>query len=348
MTDVRREQFGVLDDGREVDRFELRDGDIQATVLSWGATLASLVMPDRTGDRADVVLGFDELTGYAGAHPYLGATVGRFANRLARGRFTLDGVEHVVPANDGANALHGGPVGFDRAVWAAEVLPDAGAVRFTHSSPDGDMGFPGRLDVTVTYTLDGSTLRWDYEASTDQPTVLNLTNHAYLNLAGHGTAEHHELVVDASRFVSVDGEGIPTGDLLPVDGTPLDFRTVKPLGRDLRVASPHVVRAKGYDHSFVLDRESGAPPSRAAHVHDPDSGRTVEVWTDQPGVQLYSGNFLDATLVGRGGVVYRQGDAVCLETQHLPDSPNHDGFPSTVLRPGEHFRSTTWWSLSAS
>ncbi|MGI9028884.1 MAG: aldose epimerase family protein [Ilumatobacteraceae bacterium] len=341
MTDIARERFGVLPDGRQVDRFVLRSRPLEVAVLTLGATLASVVMPDRDGHPADVVLGFDDLAGYVGPQAYLGATIGRFGNRIAGGRFVLDGETFTVPANEGRNALHGGPVGFDRAVWSA--VTDGSSVRLTHTSPDGDQGFPGSLDVAVTYTLTPSgdrwTLRWDYEAHTDRPTVLNLTNHAYLNLAGSGTVEGHEVRIAAGRFVRVDGAGIPTGELAPVDGTPLDFRDTKSLGRDLRDGSPDLLASSGYDHSLVLDRPN------AVQIREPVTGRTLEVWTDQPAVQLYNANHLDGTLLGRGGRTYRQGDAVCLETQHFPDSPNQPAFPSTVLRPGERFSSTTSWTM---
>lgn len=319
----------------------LRHGPVEVAVLTLGATLASVVMPDRDGRRSAVVLGFDDLDGYAGRQAYLGATIGRFANRIAGGRFVLDGEAFEVPANEGRNTLHGGPVGFDRAVWSA--VTDGGSVRLTHTSPDGDQGFPGSLDVAVTYTLAASDdrwmLRWDYEAHTDRPTVLNLTNHAYLNLAGSGSVEGHEVRIAAGRFVRVDGAGIPTGELAPVDGTPLDFRDIKPLGRDLRNGSPDLVSSSGFDHSLVLDRPE------AVQVREPVTGRTLDVWTDQPAVQLYTANHFDGTLIGRGGRTYRQGDAVCFEAQHFPDSPNQPSFPSTVLRPGEGFTSTTSWVL---
>ena len=346
MASVSSSEVGVVD-GTPVQRWLFEDGRVQVAVLSYGATIQSVVVPDRAGELADVVLGFDDVAGYAAQHPYFGATVGRYANRIAQGRFSLDGREHRLPVNNGPNCLHGGSEGFDRRHWQVMPVEQDGAagVRLEITSPDGDNGFPGTLTASVTMTLRGSDLRLDYEATTDAPTVVNLTNHAYLNLAGagSGSVESHELQVPASRFVEVTPELVPTGRLRDVHATPFDFRAPRPLGSRLRVGDEQVVRAQGYDHCLVLDRsaEAGAETTLAARLHDPGSGRVLEVWTDQPGLQLYSGNFLDATLVGKGGRVYRQGDGLCLETEHFPDSPNQPDFPSTVLRPGETFTSAT-------
>jgi aldose 1-epimerase len=332
-------------DGQPVQRWTLREGPVEVAVLTYGALLQSVTVPDRHGEPADVVLGFDDLDDYVADHPYFGATIGRFANRIARGRFVLDGVEHRLPANNGANCLHGGTSGFDRRVWAATEVTEAGraGVRLELVSPDGDNGFPGTLTTSVTVTLQDATLRLDYAATTDAPTVVNLTNHTYVNLAGagSGTVEHHELELAASRYLPVTPDVIPTGELAEVSGTPFDFTTAQPLGRRLRDGNEQLVRGQGYDHCLVLDRSAGEAISRAAWLHDPGSGRVLEVWTDEPGVQLYTGNQLAATLVGKRDRVYRQADAVCLETQHFPDSPNQPSFPSTVLRPGERFTSTT-------
>ncbi|WP_456538774.1 aldose epimerase family protein [Blastococcus sp. SYSU D00669] len=333
---VRREHFGALPDGREVERFVLRAGGTEVAVLSYGAVLQSVCAPDAGGTVADVVLGFDDLAGYLADGSYHGAVAGRYANRIAGARFTLDGVEHVLPANHGVACLHGGPEGFHSKLWSAREVP--GGVALSLTSPDGDMGFPGELTATVTYVLDDDGLTLSYEATTDRPTVVNLTNHAYWNLGGRGgTVEDHVLELAASRFVAVDDELIPTG-VEPVDGTPLDFRTPRRVGDRLREAHEQLVKAQGYDHAWVLD---GDGLRLAARLSDPGSGRVLEVVTDQPSVQFYSGNFLDGGAVGRGGRLIRQSDGLCLETQHLPDSPNRPEFPSTVLRPGERYATTT-------
>lgn len=316
---------------------------LAARVASFAAILHALEAPDRAGRRANVVLGRPTMDDYrAGNRPYLGAVCGRYANRLAGGRFTLDGVEYRVPRNDGPNALHGGTEGFDRREWEAEREDGALVLRLT--SPDGDMGFPGELRVEVRYALEGDALRIDYRAETDRPTVVNLTNHTYWNLAGEGSGsvEDHLLEVAASRFVRVGPGTIPTGELVPVDGTPFDFRTPRRIGERIRDAHEQLALARGYDHSLVLDE--GVEP--AARLHDPGSGRVLEVTTTEPALHLYTGNDLDGTLVGTGGDLYRQGDGVALETQHFADSPNRPEFPSTVLRPGERLSSTTVYRLS--
>jgi aldose 1-epimerase len=345
MTTLSRSNLGDVE-GIPLQRWLLEDPPVQVAVLSYGATIQSIAVPDRTGEVADVVLGFDDAAGYAAAHPYFGATVGRYANRIAQGRFRLDGQECPLPINNGRNCLHGGTAGFDRRHWDVTPVERDGSagVRLDLTSPAGDNGFPGTLSVAVTMTLRGSHLRLDYEATADAPTVINLTNHSYFNLGGAGSCsvEEHELQVSASRYVEVTPELIPTGRLADVRGTPFEFGTAQPLGSRLRVGDEQIVRAQGYDHCLVLDSTAAeGPTSMAARVRDPGSGRVLEVWTDQPGVQLYSGNFLDATLVGKGGRVYRQSDGFCLETEHFPDAPNQPAFPSTVLRPGETFSSTT-------
>jgi aldose 1-epimerase len=346
------ESFGTLPDGTAVTAFRLRSDDLEATVLDYGGVLQSVLAPDRDGERADVVLGFDAAEPYATVSPYFGALVGRYANRIAGARFTLDGHEYRLPANDGPNCLHGGPDAFDTRHWDAEELGATG-VRLSLVSPDGDEGFPAGLAVTVTYTLTGDSLRLDYEARNTEPdgglaTVLNLTNHTYWNLAGEGSGSvgDHELQVHASRFTPTDATSIPTGEVVPVEGTPFDFRAPAPVGARWREGHEQLARAGGYDHNFVLDGVDGRAPERdglalAAVVREPSSGRVLEVWTDQPGVQVYSGNQLMGQLRGKAGRLYRSGDALCLETQHFPDSPNHPDFPSTVLRPGERFRTST-------
>ena len=331
--------------GQPVQRWSLREGLIEVSVLTYGALIQSLLVPDRHGAVADVVLGFADLDDYVGEHPYFGATIGRYANRIDRGRFLLDGTQFQLPVNNGPNCLHGGTRGFDRRVWQATDVSEAGSigVRLELVSPDGDNGFPGTLSTSVTMSLRDTTLRLAYEATTDAPTAVNLTNHSYFNLAGagSGTVENHELEIVARRYLPVTSDVIPTGELADVTGTPFDFTSPQPLGRRLRDGNEQLVRGQGYDHCFVLDRLANQSISRAARVHDPASGRVLEVWTDQPGVQLYTGNQLAATLVGKQHRIYRQADAVCLETQHFPDSVNQPTFPSTVLRPDERFTSTT-------
>jgi aldose 1-epimerase len=339
---VRTEQFGTMPDGRPVERYVLEGGGIEAAVLTYGAVLQSVRAPDAEGRPEEVTLGYDDLAGYLGDSQYLGAVVGRFANRIAEARFVLDEVEHVLPANHGAACLHGGPEGFHAQLWSAREV--TGGVELSRTSPDGEMGFPGSLDVTVTYLLDESGLEVGYAATTDRPTVVNLTQHAYWNLAGAGTVEDHVLRLAAGSFVAVDAELIPT-EVAPVDGTPMDFRSPRRIGDRVRAADPQLRHAQGYDHAWVLDDSQGL--RTAAELHDPRSGRVLEVLTDQPSVQFYSGNFLDGSIAGRGGAALRQADGLCLETQHLPDSPNRPDFPSTVLRPGEEYSTRTVFRLSA-
>ncbi|MER5181263.1 aldose epimerase family protein [Streptomyces sp. NPDC002896] len=346
-----KELFGTLADGTEVHRWSLGYGGTRMKVLSYGGIVQSLELPDRHGRYANVSLGFEGLDDYVASSPYFGALIGRFGNRIAKGRFTLDGETHELPVNDGENSLHGGG-DFDKRVWDVEPFAsgsDVGLV-LTHTSADGEMGYPGTLTSKVTYTLtaDGD-WRIDYEATTDRPTVVNLTSHVYWNLAGEGSGSvhDHELQLAASRYTPVDSGLIPTGELTDVAGTPFDFRSAKTVGEDVRVADRQLLYAQGFDHNLVLDKGVTAGPEHFATLKDPSSGRALKIATTEPGVQFYSGNFLDGTLVGTGGSIYRQGDALCLETQHFPDSPNQPSFPSTVLRPGETYRSTTVHSFSA-
>jgi aldose 1-epimerase len=342
---VSSEPWGATAEGA-VERWTLanRHG-MRVRVLTYGGILQSIEVPDRRGRLANVTLGFDDLDDYVARSPYFGSITGRYANRIAGGTFTLDGVRHRLPLNDGPNTLHGGPVGFDKRLWATRPFRDGGSVGLvmTFTSPHGDQGFPGRLATTVTYTLtDGGALRMDYRATTDRPTVVNLTNHAYFNLQGEGTGsiEDHELTIRASRYTPVDATLIPTGELARVGGTPMDFRRATAVGTRIRDGFGQLVIGRGYDHNWVLDRR-GAGLEPAARLTDPTSGRVLSVLTTEPGLQFYSGNFLDGTLVGTSGRMYRQGDGLALETQHFPDSPNHANFPSTVLRPGEVYRTTT-------
>jgi aldose 1-epimerase len=347
-----KELFGRLADGTRIHRWSLENGGTRLNVLSYGGIVQSLEIPDRHGRHANVVAGFGHLDDYVARSPYFGALIGRYGNRIAKGRFTLDGETHQLSVNDGENSLHGGAKGFDRHVWDVEPFTrgsDVGLDLYV-TSVDGEMGYPGTLRARVTYTLDRhGAWRIDYEAVTDRATVVNLTSHVYWNLAGEGsgTIEDHELRIAASRYTPTDAGLIPTGELARVAGTPFDFRRAKPVGRDIRAGHEQQVRAKGYDHNWVLDKGVTAGPEHIATLRDPRSGRTLKIATDQPGLQFYSGNFLDGTLTGTGGRTYRQGDALCLETQHFPDSPNHADFPSTVLRPGQSYRTTTIHAFGA-
>ncbi|GGS09098.1 aldose 1-epimerase [Streptomyces aureoverticillatus] len=347
-----KEPFGTLPDGTKVHRWSLANGGTRMKVLSYGGIVQSLELPDRHGRYVNVSLGFDNLADYLTATTFFGALIGRYGNRIAKGRFTLDGRSHQLSVNDGENSLHGGAKGFDKRVWDVEPFTDSTGVGLVlrRVSPDGEMGYPGTLRTKVTYTL---TARGDwhiaYAATTDKATVVNLTNHTYYNLAGEGSGDvlGHHLRLAASRFTPTDTTLIPTGELASVRGTPFDFRQAKAIGRDIRAGHPQLVTAQGYDHNWVLDKGSTRSPEHFATLRDRTSGRTMRIATTEPGVQFYSGNFLDGTLTGPSGRTYRQSDGLCLETQHFPDSPNQPSFPSTVLRPGEVYRSTTVHAFSA-
>jgi aldose 1-epimerase len=343
---VGRSGFGRTGDGTPVDVFVLTNGrGVEVRAISYGAIITSVRVPDRDGQRADVVLGFDTIDGYLGTHPYFGAVVGRYGNRIAKGRFTLDGKTYQLATNNGPNHLHGGVRGFDKAVWRGEPVDrsdGSASVAFTHTSPDGDEGYPGTLNVRVTYTLTAANeIVIEYEATADKPTPVNLTQHSYFNLAGAGTGDilQHRLTIDADRFTPVDATLIPTGELATVAGTPFDFRQPTTIGARIDADDQQIKNGNGYDHNFVLNRTGGL--AHAARLEDPSSGRTLDVSTTEPGVQFYAGNFLDGTITGKGGRVYKRRFGVCLETQHFPDSPNHPDFPSTILRPGERFQSKT-------
>ncbi|HEL4257360.1 TPA: galactose mutarotase [Stenotrophomonas maltophilia] len=336
-----RAVVGRTADGTVVESILLRDGTgMQATVLTLGAALHSLEVPDREGAYADVLLGDATLKATLDNPQYFGTIVGRFANRIAKGRFTLDGRTYQVPVNNGPNSLHGGTRGFDKVVWK---IVDAAADHATlqHVSPDGDQGYPGTLTVTATYALKGNgRLEVEYRATTDAPTIVNLSNHAYWNLSGEGSgsAMDHELTIPASAYTPVDASLIPTGVLQPVQGTAFDFRTAKPIGRDLRQGNePQLLHGRGYDHNWVISRSPTREPREVARVHDPRSGRVMTVLSTQPGLQFYSGNFLDGSTVGKSGRVYRQGDAIALEPQLFPDTPNQPSFGSARLAPGETY-----------
>ncbi len=348
---VQKQDFGKTADGAAVDLYVLTNAaGTTAKVMTYGATLTELQVPDKDGKLADVVLGFDDFKGYLAGHPFFGSTVGRVANRIAKGRFTLDGKEYKLAVNNGPNSLHGGLTGFDKYVWKAEPVEGKGgaAVRFSHKSPDGDEGYPGTLSVTVTYTLtDQNELRIDYAATTDKATPVNLTNHTYFNLAGPASGDvlGHELMLAADKFTAADETLIPTGELKPVKGTPLDFTEPTLIGK--RIGELKDFPGGGYDHNFVLRGGDGKGPWLAARVREPKSGRVLEMLTTEPGVQFYTGNFLDGKLKGRGGVVYRKHQGFCLEAQHYPDSVNHPEFPSVILQPGKTYTQTTVYRFPA-
>ena len=349
---IDKEPFGQLTDGTAIDRYRLTNANgMEVEFITYGGTVTAIRTPDRDGKLANVVLGFARLEDYEAKNPYFGSIVGRYANRIANARFDLEGVTYQLAVNNGPNALHGGEVGFDKRVWTAKetASPDGLAVVLSYRSPDGEEGYPGNLDVQVTYTLtDADEFQIDYQATTDKPTVVNLTSHSYFNLAGEGSGsiEGHELMLNASAYTPVDATLIPTGALDKVAGTPFDFTQPTLLGARLRDGHEQLVRGQGYDHNFVLDKPAPGAMSLAARVHEPTSGRMMEIYTTEPGIQLYTGNFLDGTLLGPAGKTYRQGDGFCLETQHFPDSPNKPSFPSTLLKPGETFRSTTMHRFS--
>ena len=345
---LQKRTFGKTRTGETVDLFTLTNANgMEAAITNFGAIVVSLKAPDRSGKFADVVLGFDSLDGYLGDNPYFGAIVGRYGNRIAKGRFTLDGKEYKLATNNGPNALHGGIKGFSKVVWQAQTLGDSG-IKLTYVSKDGEEGYPGTLTTTVEYTLtDANELKISYLATTDKDTILNLTNHSYFNLAGEGVGDilGHKMQISADRFTPVDPTLIPTGELRPVAGTPFDFRQPHTIGERINSSDEQIKIGGGYDHNFVLNGTMGTLHP-AARVTEPKSGRVMEVLTTQPGVQFYSGNFLDGTIKGKGGKPYKHRYGFALETQHFPDSPNHPKFPTTTLKPGEKYQSTTIYKFS--
>jgi aldose 1-epimerase len=347
-TKVTSQPFGKVKDGATVEIYTLSDGAYEARIATYGGILVSMKTPDRNGKPGDVVLGFDNLDGYVAnfngpSDAFFGALIGRYANRIAHGSFTLDGKKYSLPLNNGENSLHGGPHGFNNVVWKAK--PITNGVELSYLSKDGEAGYPGSLTATVRYTLIKGDLRIEYSATTNQDTVLNLTNHSYFNLAGQGDILNHQLTLHASRFTPVDAGLIPTGELKPVDGTPFDFRKPTAVGERINASDDQLHLGHGYDHNWVLD-SGGGKLAEAAEVYDPASGRVLKVLTDQPGIQFYSGNFLDGSIHGKNGTPYQLHAALCLETQHFPDSPNHPAFPSTELKPGESYHTTTVFSFS--
>ncbi|MGD0988370.1 MAG: aldose epimerase family protein [Candidatus Sulfotelmatobacter sp.] len=348
-TKVTSQPFGQMQDGTPVELFTLSDGLFEARIATYGGVLVSFKAPDRSGNVADVVLGFDDLDGYVAnfngpLDAFFGALIGRYANRIAHGTFTLDGQKYSLPLNNGENSLHGGPHGFNNVVWTAKPI-DAG-VELTYLSKDGEAGYPGNLTATVRYTLKKGDFQIEYSATTAKDTVVNLTNHAYFNLAGTGDILSHQVTLHASRFTPVDAGLIPTGELKPVDSTPFDFRKPNAIGGRINENDEQLHRGRGYDHNWVLDNKGGKL-AEAADLYDPASGRVLKVLTDQPGIQFYSGNFLDGSIKGKGGKPYRLHSGLCLETQHFPDSPNHPDFPTTELKPGERYHTVTIYRFSA-
>ncbi len=340
---VTKKEFGKIKGGQSVDLYTLDNGKIQASITNFGATVVSLIVPDKNGKKTDVVLGYDNPADYQAGSSYFGAIVGRYGNRIAKGQFTLDGHQYTLAKNDGPNTLHGGKSGFSNKVWNAEQVGDT--LQLTYVSKDGEEGFPGTLTATVTYTLMSNGLRIDYKATTDKNTVANLTNHSYFNLSGSGDILNDELTINADRFTPVDSTLIPTGVLQGVAGTPFDFRAPHKIGERIGQSNEQLKFGRGYDHNWVLNRTGGGM-SLAARVHDPNSGRVLEVYTTQPGLQFYTGNFLDGSAKGKGGKAYNARTAFCMETQHYPDSPNHPAFPTTEIKPGQTFTSATEFRFS--
>ena len=349
MPNMTRAPFGKTADGQAVEAFTLKNANgVEVTAITFGGIITSLKVPDRNGAIGDVVLGFDTIDGYLKGHPYFGAIIGRYGNRIAKGRFAIDKIDYTLATNNGPNHLHGGVRGFDKHLWQAEALSD-NSLRFSRVSPDGEEGYPGNLQIQVIYSLTNyNELIVDYNATTDQPTHVNLTQHSYFNLAGGGAdILGHQLMIDADRYTPVNGELIPTGELAPVAGTPFDFRKPTAIGARINASHPQINNGQGYDHNWVLNRH-GRTLQLAARVTEPSSGRTMEVATTEPGMQFYAGNFLDGTLTGKGGSKYGRRSGFCLETQHYPDTPNQPDFPSTLLRPGSTYSSRTVFKFGVS
>jgi aldose 1-epimerase len=349
---VQEKVFGKLSDGKSVDLYVLSNKNgMEAAITNFGATLVSLKVPDKSGKLADVVLGYRTPAEYESGTYFFGGTIGRYANRIAKGQFVLDGKTYHLPINDGPNSLHGGTPGFNKRIWTAKDVSNGGApaVQFTYFSPDGEEGYPGNLNVEVTYTLnDDNSLQIAYTASTDKDTVINLTNHSYFNLNGEGNGDilGHELTLHADRFTPTDATAIPTGELKPVKGTPFDFNQPTAIGARINQDNQQLKFGKGYDHNWVLTAGESSTPQLAAEVYEPNSGRVLTILTTEPGIQFYSGNFLDGTVHGKSGKPYIRRSALCLETQHFPDSPNHANFPSTVLKAGQTFKSISIYKFT--
>lgn len=349
---IEKSTFGTMPDGTAVELYKLSNGqNMSVGILTYGGVVQAINVPDRDGNLANVALGFANLDDYLSKSPYFGNITGRYANRIAKGQFTLEGTAYELARNNGPNALHGGVSGFDKKLWAAEEIEGREGVglALTYTSPDGEEGYPGTLAAKVTYTVtEANELKIEYEATTDKTTIVNLTNHTYFNLAGEGSGSilDHELMLNASTFTPVDETLIPTGEIAKVQGGPMDFTAPTRIGERIRDGDKQLVFGRGYDHNWVLDKPAPGAMSLAARLTEPTTGRVMEVSTTEPGIQFYAGNFLDGSLVGTGGKMYRQSDGLCLETQHYPDSPNQASFPSTVLKPGEVYKTTTVYAFS--
>lgn len=349
---MKKQPFGKTADGQPVDLYTLTNKNgMEATITNFGGIVVSLTAPDRNGKFEDVVLGYDQLDGYLTNKAFFGALIGRYGNRIAKGEFKLSGTTYNVPKNDGQNSLHGGNTGFNKRLWTAKDVsgPHGQALELTYLSKDGEEGYPGNLNVKVVYTLtDTNELKIDYSATTDKETVVNLTNHSYFNLAGQGNGDilEHQLTLVADRFTPVDATLIPTGELRPVKGTPFDFTKPTSIGARIDQDDEQIKFGKGYDHNWVLNSGGKGGVTLAAEAYEPKSGRVLQILTDQPGIQFYTGNFLDGSITGKGGKVYNRRYAFCLETQHFPDSPNHQSFPSTTLKPGQHYHTVTIFKFS--
>jgi aldose 1-epimerase len=347
---IEKKPFGKFE-GKVVDLYTLTNAKgVMMRVTNYGGIVVSLLVPDKHGKIDDIVLGYNNLEDYVKNNPYFGSIVGRSGNRIGKAKFILDGRGYTLTKNDGENSLHGGIKGFDKALWDAKAMTSDAhvSVALKHLSKDGEEGFPGNLNVTVTYTLtNDNTFQIDYLATTDKPTVVNLTNHSYFNLAGEGSGDilQHELMMNADQFTPIDPRLIPTGELLSVEGTPMDFRKPTAIGARINAGDEQLKFSKGYDHNWVLNKQQGTM-TLAATVYEPKSGQFMEIYTLEPGIQFYSGNFLDGSIIGKSGQPYDSRSGLCLETQHFPDSPNQPNFPSVVLRPGDVYRTTTIYKFS--
>ena len=343
---IEKQAFGEVD-GKKVDLYTLTNANnVEMKVTNFGGIITSLKVPDKNGNFDDIVLGYNTLAEYVKANPYFGAIIGRYGNRIKKGKFVLDGKEYTLAINNAPNNLHGGPNGFDTVVWDAETKQDSNSVSiiFKYLSKDGEEGFPGNLEAKVTYALtNDNELKIHYIATTDKPTIVNLTNHTYWNLTGEGSGDilSHDLMINADMYTPVDATLIPTGELASVESTPMDFREATAIGSRINDDFEQLKFGKGYDHNWILNKSAENEMTLAATVYESTSGRYMEIYTTEPGIQFYSGNFLDGTIVGKSGKNYKFRDGFCLETQHFPDSPNQPNFPSTVLRPGETYETTT-------
>jgi aldose 1-epimerase len=353
-TSLQKKAYGKTPEGQSVEEYTLTNSNgMEVRILTLGGIITSIRVPDRNGDMANVVLGCSSLEDYLTKSPYFGGITGRFANRIANATFKLNGTEYNLSSNDGPHSLHGGAKGFDKQIWQAKEIKtnDEVGLELSYTSPDGEEGYPGNLATTVTYRLDNdNALHIDYKATTDKPTLVNLTNHSYFNLTGEGTGKifNHELMLNADHYTPVDSTAIPTGEIASVEGTPFDFRTPKVIGERIHSGDEQMVYGRGYDHNWVLNRTDSKDGVMilAAKLFEPNYGRVLEVLTTEPAIQFYSGNFLTGTVVGSSGTTYRQSDGLCLETQHYPDAPNQPDFPSTVLNPGETYQTTTVFKFS--